>query len=74
MTVNPSGRVNGYLALTAWVTHTHSRQLATLPSGRSQVKPERSDKNSWPHLVIANGIMYVRDQDVLLAYDARDAR
>lgn len=34
-------------------------------------QPDRSDKNSWPHLVIANGVMYVRDQDVLLAYDVR---
>ena len=32
-------------------------------------QPDRSDKNSWPYLVIANGVMYVRDQDVLLAYD-----
>ena len=34
-------------------------------------QPDRSDKNSWPHLVIANGVMYVRDQDLLLAYDVR---
>ena len=34
-------------------------------------QPDRSDRNSWPHLVIANGVMYVRDQDVLLAYDVR---
>jgi outer membrane protein assembly factor BamB len=34
-------------------------------------QPGRSDKNSWPYLVIANGVMYVRDQDVLLAYDVR---
>jgi len=34
-------------------------------------QPDRSDRNSWPYLVIANGVMYVRDQDVLLAYDVR---
>lgn len=34
-------------------------------------QPDRSERNSWPHLVIANGVMYVRDQDVLLAYDVR---
>ena len=34
-------------------------------------QPDRSSQNSWPHLVIANGVMYVRDQDVLLAYDVR---
>ena len=31
-------------------------------------QPDRSAQNSWPHLVIADGVMYVRDQDVLLAY------
>ncbi len=36
-------------------------------------QPNRSDENSWPHLVIANGVLYVRDQDVLLAYDVRAA-
>ncbi len=34
-------------------------------------QPDRSERNSWPHLVIANGVLYVRDQDVLLAYDVR---
>ena len=34
-------------------------------------QPDRSERLSWPHLVIANGVMYVRDQDLLLAYDVR---
>jgi outer membrane protein assembly factor BamB len=34
-------------------------------------QPERTKKNSWPHLVIANGKLYVRDQDLLLCYDVR---
>ena len=34
-------------------------------------QPERSAKNSWPHPVIANGRLYLRDQDVLLCYDVR---
>jgi outer membrane protein assembly factor BamB len=33
--------------------------------------PQRSDKNSWPHPVIAGGKLYLRDQDVLLCYDVR---
>jgi hypothetical protein len=37
-------------------------------------QPNRSKQNSWPHLVIANGVLYVRDQDVLLAYDVRAAQ
>jgi outer membrane protein assembly factor BamB len=34
-------------------------------------QPDRSGRPSWPPLVIANGVMYVHDQDVLLAYDVR---
>jgi outer membrane protein assembly factor BamB len=33
--------------------------------------PDRSDKNSWAHPVIANGKLYLRDQDVLLCYDVK---
>jgi len=41
--------------------------------GRFQ-QPGRSNKNAWPHLVIADGRMYVRDQDALLCYDVRAAK
>jgi len=34
-------------------------------------QPDRSGKNSWPHPVIANGRLYLRDQDVLLCYDVK---
>jgi len=34
-------------------------------------QPDRSDKNSWPHPVIANGKLYLRDQDLLLCYNLR---
>lgn len=34
-------------------------------------QPQRTNKNAWAHLVIANGKLYVRDQDVLLCYDVR---
>lgn len=34
-------------------------------------QPERSDKQAWPHLVIANGKLYVRDMDTLLCYDIK---
>jgi len=33
--------------------------------------PDRSEANSWPHPVIANGKLYIRDQDVLLCYDVK---
>ncbi|HZR21818.1 MAG TPA: PQQ-binding-like beta-propeller repeat protein [Verrucomicrobiae bacterium] len=34
-------------------------------------QPDRSDKNSWPHPVVAGGHLYIRDQDVLLCYDVK---
>ena len=33
--------------------------------------PDRSDKNSWPHPVVTDGRLYLRDQDVLQCYDVR---
>jgi outer membrane protein assembly factor BamB len=33
--------------------------------------PDRTSKNSWSHPVIANGRLYLRDQDVLLCYDVK---
>jgi outer membrane protein assembly factor BamB len=38
------------------------------------VQPDRSKLNSWPYMVIANGMLYVRDQDVLLCYDVREKK
>jgi outer membrane protein assembly factor BamB len=37
-------------------------------------QPKRSKIQAWPHPVIANGGLYLRDQDVLLCYDIADAR
>ncbi len=37
-------------------------------------QPDRSDQKAWPHLVVANGRMYVRDQGLLLCYDVRAGR
>lgn len=34
-------------------------------------QPDRSTHNAWPHPVIANGRLYLRDQDVLLCYDVK---
>lgn len=34
-------------------------------------QPERSDKEAWPHPVIANGKFYLRDQDKLFCYDVK---
>ena len=41
-----------------------------LERGRFE-QPDRSDKPAWAHPVIANGKLYIRDQDMLLAYDIK---
>ena len=33
--------------------------------------PDRSGKQSWPHPVIANGRLYILDQDTLLCFDVK---
>ena len=38
--------------------------------GRFQPKG-RSDQPAWPHPVLANGRLYIRDQDVLSCYDVK---
>lgn len=35
-------------------------------------QPERTPKNSWPHPVVANGKLYLRDQDLLLCYNIKN--
>jgi len=43
------------------------------PDGYKEVgrfkQPQRSKIQAWPHPVVANGGLYLRDQDVLLCYD-----
>jgi outer membrane protein assembly factor BamB len=34
-------------------------------------QPDRSKQAAWPHPVVANGKLYVRDWDVLLCYDVK---
>ncbi len=34
-------------------------------------QPDRSEKPAWPHPILANGKLYLRDQDVLLCYDVK---
>jgi len=34
-------------------------------------QPERTREQAWPHPVIANGKLYLRDQDLLLCYDVK---
>lgn len=37
-------------------------------------QPDRSDSPAWPHPVIANGKLYIRDQDILLCYDVKEKK
>ena len=34
-------------------------------------QPDRSGKNSWPHPVIANGRLYLRDQELIHCFDVK---
>lgn len=34
-------------------------------------QPDRSEKPAWTHPILANGKLYIRDQDVLLCYDVK---
>jgi outer membrane protein assembly factor BamB len=47
--------------------------IEVTPDGYREVsqfdQPDRSDDRAWPHPVIANGKLYLRDQDILLCYD-----
>jgi hypothetical protein len=47
--------------------------LAATPDGLQEhgrfSQPERSSHKAWPHPVVANGKLYLRDQDLLLVYD-----
>jgi hypothetical protein len=35
-------------------------------------QPDRSSQPAWPHPVVANGKMYLRDWDILLCYDVKN--
>lgn len=36
------------------------------------VQPERTNQPAWTHPIIANGKLYIRDQDTLFCYDVRE--
>jgi outer membrane protein assembly factor BamB len=36
-------------------------------------QPDRSSAPSWPYPVVANGHLYLRDQDIMLCYDIRES-
>jgi outer membrane protein assembly factor BamB len=62
---------------TGFVKETAKPQVALVvatPDGYKEkgrfTQPDHGDRPSWPHPVVANGRLYLRDQNVLLCYDA----
>ena len=53
----------------------HDATAGATPAGYKEKgrfgQPNRSRESSWPHPVVANGKLYLRDQDVLLCYDVK---
>jgi outer membrane protein assembly factor BamB len=49
--------------------------LAASPAGYQEkgrfLQPDRAKEKAWPHPTIANGKLYLRDQDLLLCYDVK---
>lgn len=49
--------------------------LEATPEGYRELgrfdQPERSKQKSWPHPIIANGRLFLRDQEILLCYDVK---
>jgi outer membrane protein assembly factor BamB len=49
--------------------------VEAFPTGYSEkgrlAQPDRAKDMAWPHPVIANGKLYLRDQDILLCYDVK---
>ncbi len=66
---------DGHLILRAEGGRGSIALIEATPAGYKQTgrfdQPDRSNKNSWPHPVVAGGKLYIRDQDILLCYDVK---
>ena len=65
-----------YIGDSRFILRTENGPVALIeasPDGLKELskfkQPDRSDYKAWPHPVVANGKLYIRDQDVLLCYD-----
>jgi len=52
----------------AWVALVEATPDGYKEKGRFE-QPDHGDRPAWPHPVVANGRLYLRDGDVLLCYD-----
>lgn len=50
------------------------KELKVVSSFKLPAPDQRSNPQSWPHPVIVNGKMYVRDQTVMYCYDVKQAK
>jgi outer membrane protein assembly factor BamB len=66
---------DGHLYLRSEGTRGTVALIEASPSGYREKgrfdQPERSEKEAWPHPVIADGQLYLRDQDKLFCYDVK---
>jgi outer membrane protein assembly factor BamB len=59
------GEANGEVALVVASPEAYTEK------GRFK-QPEKTDKPAWPYPVVANGRLYLRDQNLLWCYDVKD--
>jgi outer membrane protein assembly factor BamB len=80
---NPKGVAKGSVAMADGRIYYRQEDGAMIlfePSAKEYLErgrfdqPDRSRANAWSHPVIANGKLYLRDQDVLLCYDVKDPK
>ncbi|MBN1509488.1 MAG: hypothetical protein JW955_21755 [Sedimentisphaerales bacterium] len=72
--------MKGSLAMADGQLYYRTENVATLliePSPKQYIErgrleqPNRSRAPAWAHPVIANGNLYIRDQDILLCYNVK---
>ena len=49
----------------------HAEQAQLYAEQGRFTQPDRAREKAWTHPVIANGKLYIRDQDLLLCYDVK---
>jgi outer membrane protein assembly factor BamB len=54
----------------SWVALVEATPDGYKEKGRFE-QPDHADRPAWPHPVVANGRLYLRDQKVLLCYDVK---
>ena len=64
------GHLAEFLSPESWVLLIEPSAKEYRERGRFK-QPDRSRSPAWAHPVIANGKLYIRDQDMLLCYDVR---